>query len=184
MCYSINVIKKMQDKKIFKNNALKSLGGFIALGLMMKPIDNFVENVRDLEGALRRFVTYCVSLNLPFTAENVYFTLKEILPKAKVKSNTQDDEVNKLKQIVCSYFQISEEDLNSSSRKPNIVYARTLCFYIIRNKIGLNFKKIGELFGGKDHTTIMYGHDKIKDSIEQDSNVKKDVQYIEEKLNS
>lgn len=146
--------------------------------------DNFVENVRDLEGALRRFVTYCVSLNLPFTAENVYFTLKEILPKAKVKSNTQDDKVNKLKQIVCSYFQISEEDLNSSSRKPNIVYARTLCFYIIRNKIGLNFKKIGELFGGKDHTTIMYGHDKIKDSIEQDSNVKKDVQYIEEKLNS
>lgn len=42
---AFNVIKKMQDKKIFKNNALKSLGGFIALGLMMKPIDNFVENV-------------------------------------------------------------------------------------------------------------------------------------------
>ena len=50
--------------------------------------DNFTDNVRELEGALRRFVTYCVSLNLPFTEENVYFTLKEILPKGKTKSNT------------------------------------------------------------------------------------------------
>lgn len=146
--------------------------------------DNFTENVRDLEGALRRFVTYCVSLNLPFTVDNVYFTLKEILPKNKVKASTQDDQISKIKQIVCSYFQISEDDIVSTSRKPHIVYARNLCFYIIRNELGLNFKRIGDFFGGKDHTTIMYGHDKIKDSMEQDLNIKKDIQYIKEKLES
>lgn len=144
--------------------------------------DNFTDNVRELEGALRRFVTYCVSLNLPFTEENVYFTLKEILPKGKTKSNTENDKIELIKKIVSNYFQVSEADLMSTSRKPNVVYARNLCFYIIREELNYNYKKIGELFGGKDHTSIMYGIDKIKTAFDTDNNAKKDLQYIKDKL--
>ena len=144
--------------------------------------DNFSNNVRELEGALRRFITYCVSLNLPFTVENVYFTLKEILPKIKTKANKENDQIDALKKIICSYFQISEADLLSSSRKPNVVYARNLCFYIIREEFKAQYKKIGEIFNKKDHTSVMYGVDKIKSSLEVDSNTKKDIQYIKNKL--
>lgn len=144
--------------------------------------DNFTDNVRELEGALRRFVTYCVSLNLPFTEENVYFTLKEILPKGKTKSNTENDKIELIKKTVSNYFQVSEADLMSTSRKPNVVYARNLCFYIIREELNYNYKKIGELFGGKDHTSIMYGIDKIKTAFDTDNNAKKDLQYIKDKL--
>jgi len=145
--------------------------------------DNFTNNIRDLEGALRRFVTYCVSVNLPFTEENVYLTLEGVMPKVKSNQDLENEKISKIKNVVCTYFQITEKDLVSASRKPNIVYARNICFYIIRNDFAkITLKQIGELFGGKDHTTITYGYEKIKDLIITDNNVKNDVQYIKNKM--
>jgi len=143
--------------------------------------DNFTDNIRELEGALRRFITYCVSLNLPFTNENVYLTLNSIIKKAKNVQN-DDEKMNKIKNLVCSYFQINESDLTSNSRKPNIVYARNLCFYIIRKDLKLPLKKIGDSLGGKDHTTVTYGFEKIKELLTTDVNVKNDIQYIKNRL--
>ena len=145
--------------------------------------DTFTNNIRDLEGALRRFVTYCVSMNLPFTVENVYYTLEGIMPKNKSNYNQEDEIAEKMKEIVCSYFQISQNDLISTSRKPNIVYARNICFYILRTECKMQLTKIGELFGGKDHTTVTYGYERIKDMLNENNNTKNDIQYIKEKLN-
>lgn len=146
--------------------------------------DMFTDNIRELEGALRRFITYCVSLDTPFTIENVHMILKSIAPKqSKDFQDDTDKKIMDVKKIVAPYFQISEDDLVSNSRKPLFVYARNLCYYIIRNKYNISLKKIGENFGNKDHTTITHGYDKIKDVINVDSKVKSDVQYIESKLN-
>lgn len=147
--------------------------------------DLFTNNIRELEGALRRFVTYCVSMNIPFTKDNAFMILKNISPKlnSNFKDNN-DKNVIKIKEIVTSYFHIAESDLTSNSRKSSLVYARNLCFYIIRNRFNLSYEKIGEYFGDRDYTTIMHGYDKIKDVIDSDSKVKLDVQYIEEKLNN
>ena len=146
--------------------------------------DLFTNNIRELEGALRRFVTWCVSLNLEFTKENALISLEGISPK---NNNTFQDDTDKLvgkvKNIIATYFQISENDLISNSRKPHLVYARNLCFYIIRNKYNVSFKKIGEQFGNKDYTTVMHGFDRVKDVLDSDSKVKSDVSYIESKLN-
>lgn len=144
--------------------------------------DNFVTNIRELEGALRRFVTYCVSMNIPFTVENVYYTLEGIMPKKKDVQNQDDQKIDSLKQVVCAYFQISEQDLLSSSRKPNIVYARNLCFYITRTEFKFQLSKIGDIFGGKDHTTVTYGIEKIKEMLNSNSNTKNDIQYIKQKM--
>lgn len=146
--------------------------------------DMFTHNIRELEGALRRFITYCVSMNVPFTVENVHSILESIAPKQNKDFIDQTDQkILTIKKIVASYFQISEEDLVSNSRKPMLVYARNLCYYIIRSKYNVSLKKIGENFGDKDHTTITHGYEKIKESIKVDSSVKNDVQYIENKLN-
>lgn len=144
--------------------------------------NNFTSNVRDLEGALRRFVTYCVSVNLPFTEENVYSVLDGILPNENAsKENIENKKISKLIDTVCSYFYIVESDLLSNSRKPNLVYARNICYYIMRNDFALPLKRIGEYFGGKDHTTITYGCDKIK-ALLSDVATKTDVDYIKKSL--
>lgn len=146
--------------------------------------DLFTNNIRELEGALRRFVTWCVSLNLKFTKENALISLEGISPKNNTSFQDDTDKlVGKVKNIIATYFQISENDLISNSRKPHLVYARNLCFYIIRNKYNVSFKKIGEQFGNKDYTTVMHGFDRVKDVLDSDSKVKSDVSYIESKLN-
>lgn len=145
--------------------------------------DLFTNNIRELEGALRRFITYCVSLNAEYTKENALMILDSIIPKTNTEFKDSNDKLIKnVKEIISSYFQISEEELISNSRKPALVYARNLCYYIIRNKFNIQFKKIGEHFGNKDYTTIMHGYDKIKDVINTDSKVKNDVTYVENKL--
>ena len=143
----------------------------------------FTNNIRELEGALRRFITYCISMDVPFTNENAIKILEQIVPKTNSDfQDTNDKKIKEVKDIVISYFQISHDDLISSSRKPALVYARNLCYYIIRNKYDINLKKIGEHFGNKDYTTVIHGYEKIKDSIKSDSKINNDVTYIENKL--
>jgi len=143
----------------------------------------FKNNIRELEGALRRFVTWCISFGLSFTKENALAALEDIAPKSTPFQDETDKNISKVKNIVSTYFQISEEELISNSRKPNLVYARNLCFYIIRNKFDVSYKKIGESFGGKDYTSIMHGYEKIKSVIDTETKTKSDVSYIENKLN-
>ena len=146
--------------------------------------DLFTNNIRELEGALRRFITWCVSLNLPFTKENALISLEGIAPKNNTNFQDNSDKmISNIKNIVSTYFQISVDDLVSNSRKPILVYARNLCYYIIRKRLDTPYKKIGESFGGKDYTSIMHGYEKINSVIDKDSKIKSDVSYIEDKLN-
>ena len=172
----INILKRKLDFLLSNPND-------VPMECLETIADLFTNNIRELEGALRRFVTYCVSMNVPFTKDNAVMILKSISPKLNTNfKDNNDKNVLKIKELVCSYCHISEEDLISNSRKPLLVYARNLCYYIIRNKFNISFEKIGEYFGDRDYTTIMHGCDKIKDTIESDSKVKNDVQYIENKL--
>lgn len=145
--------------------------------------ETFDSNVRELEGALRRFVNYCVSMNLPFNTDSVYLALDSIMPNKKESSLSEiDKKVKNLIKIVSNYFQISEEDLLSTSRKPNLVYARNICYYICRIELALPLMKIGLYFNKKDHTSISYGIDKIKEQMNSHVNVKNDISYVKDKL--
>lgn len=145
--------------------------------------ETFSSNVRELEGALRRYVTYCVSMNLPFNIDSVYLALDGIMPNKKEKALSETDQkVKNLIKIVSAYFKISEEDLVSISRKPNLVYARNICYYIAKIELSLPLAKIGQYFNKKDHTSISYGIDKIKEQINSDVNVKNDISFVKDKL--
>jgi len=144
--------------------------------------DNFKTNVRELEGALNRYVTYCVSMNLPFNDENVYLTLQSIMPRNAAKKVFSDDMVDNLKAIIANYFRLSTKDLVSTSRKPNLVYARNLCFFILRTDYNYPLQKIGGFFGGKDHTTVMYGVEKITENAKINPKIMKDIKYIKQKM--
>ncbi len=144
---------------------------------------NFDENVRELEGALRRFVSFCVAFNTNFSLEAAEESLKSIISKEK---QTNDDNnsviVEKIKNTVASYYNISARDLSAVTRKQEIVYARMITVYLLRNILNLQLKKIGEYLGGRDHATIAHAIDKIEASIDSDPMVKQDIMVLTEKI--
>ena len=145
--------------------------------------DNFTSNIRDLEGALRRYVTYCVSLNIPFTVENVYTALDRLIPEKEQDQNkdkelTQKKNFDKVKKEGAKYFQLSVSDLESNSRKQQVAYARQMAIYIIKKVYNPVLKAIGDSFGGRDHATISHSIDRIESMMSKNSMVKTDFEIL------
>lgn len=143
---------------------------------------NFEENVRELEGALRRFITYCVAFNIPFTLENAQVSLSSIISKERSNDETNSVAVDNIKNIIANYFNINTKDLSSSSRKQEIVYARMITVYLLRVLLNLPLKRIGECLGGRDHATIAHSIDKITSSLDTDPMIKQDIDVITKKI--
>ncbi len=145
--------------------------------------NNFDNNVRELEGALRRFVNYCVAFGIPYTEENAKSALNDIIPKDKV--NIAPDKIasiNEVKKAVAAYYGILPEDLASTTRKKEIVIPRQVAIHIVRTKYDIPLKKIGEHFGNRDHATVLHSLDKIVSMIKEDPDVAQDVENIVKKL--
>ena len=146
--------------------------------------DNFEENVRELEGALRRFVNYCVAFNIDYTLENAKLSLEAIISTNKSTNvDNSNSQAEKVKSVVASYFNIPVKDLSGTSRKQEIVYARSITIYLLRTKYNVALKKIGEYLGNRDHATVSHAIDKIEDGIKMDEYIKQDVDNLVDKLN-
>lgn len=120
-------------------------------------------NARDLEGKLIQILQSLKTKNLPPTEENI----RELL------GQKQNGELKKLtpKQVVakiCDYFAIKQTDLTGPKRQKGLVLPRHLTMYLLSEELGLTVEKIGEILGGRDHTTVMHGRDKIKQLIISD----------------
>lgn len=144
---------------------------------------NFEENVRELEGALRRFVNYCVAFNIDFTLEYAITSLESILPSTKISQDNFNSNIEMVKDCVASYFNIPVKELSGNSRTQAIAYARMIAIYLIRTKYNVGLKKIGESFGNRDHSTIAHAVDRIENDIKINESVKQDVDNIVDKLN-
>ncbi|MBQ8292620.1 MAG: chromosomal replication initiator protein DnaA [Bacilli bacterium] len=145
--------------------------------------NNFDSNVRELEGALRRFINYCVAFGISYNEENAKTALNDIIPKDK--TNITPDKIssiNEVKRAVANYYGIHMEDLASTTRKKEIVIPRQVAIHIIRTKYDIPLKKIGEHFGNRDHATIMHSLDKIVEMMNQDPDLAQDVENIVKKL--
>jgi len=142
--------------------------------------DYFPNNIRDLEGALRGFVTYCICLNIPFTIENMLIALENTLPKEKDLKNVSSSSklIEQTKNIVANYYKIAVSDLTSQSRKQKIAYARHVAMFLLRDKFNIQLKTIGEAFGNRDHATVSYGIDKIVFMQQNDPLVKNDIEIL------
>ena len=145
--------------------------------------NNFDENVRELEGALRRFVSYCVAFNVDFTLDNAKISLESLISKEKqTQCDINSTHIEKVKSVVSSYFNINVRDLSASSRKQEIVYARSITIYLLRTVLKLPLKKIGECLGGRDHATVAHAIDKITNSLNNDALIRQDVDILTDKI--
>ncbi len=144
--------------------------------------DYFTTNIRDLEGALRRYVTYCVSLNIPFTVENVYVALDRFLPERENEKNNNNGYFDLVKKEVASYYQIPVAELESSTRKQQPTYARQMAIYVLKSLYNPSLKTIGEKFGNRDHATISHSLDKIENLVKTNSLVKCDFDILVKRI--
>ena len=146
--------------------------------------ENFSSNVRELEGALRRFINYCVSFNIDCNLENAKVSLESIVVHQPVEPDEMDfKNVSTVKKVISKYYSISVSDLSSSTRKKEVVLPRQIAIYLIRTKYNIPLQKIGEYFGSRDHTTVAHACGKVEQLIEQDWTVKQDIENIIKLLN-
>lgn len=174
--HRISILRKkleflISDSSIIENDVLE----FIA--------SSFVGNIRDLEGALKRVVFYCISLNYDINLENAKEALKVLLENNNInQTNKNSKETDKIQSVVANYYGVSVHDLLSKSRKQKIAFARQVAIYFVKNLLEIPYQKIGLLFGNRDHSTIMHAYSKVVDYISNDENVKKDIEILSKKL--
>lgn len=126
---------------------------------------NIPSNIRELEGALNRIIAYANLTNQKITKEMAHQVLQDVFV-SKQKDVTPED----IKKIVAKHFNVKLADFDSSKRSRNIAYPRQIAMYLCRELTGLSLPKIGELFGGRDHTTVLHGCEKIAKDLESDPN--------------
>lgn len=124
-------------------------------------------NIRELEGALIRIVAYSSLTNSEITVDLASEALKEIF-----SSKPRQLDIPLIKEVVSKKYNIKIEDFDSKKRTRSIAYPRQIAMYLTRELTDLSLPKIGEEFGGRDHTTVMHAHDKITNDMKADPSLK------------
>ena len=137
---------------------------------------NYTSNIRELEGALIRAVAYISIWGLPMTVENIAPVLEP--PTEKVEATPEV-----ILTIIADTFDLSIEDLKSNSRRREISFARQIGMYLMRQHTDLSLPRIGEEFGGKDHTTVMYSCEKITQLQETDRGMVQTLRQLSDRIN-
>lgn len=133
-------------------------------------------NIRELEGGLNRVLAYASFMRLPVTLDLARQALDSLIVRQE-KLTLEDILI-----VVARHYRISEADLLGRSRRKEIAQARQIVMYLAREEMTESLPKIGQSLGGRDHTTVMHGIDKIASQIEADDALRRDVIAIREQL--
>lgn len=135
-------------------------------------------NVRELEGALVRVQAYATMNRADITTSLAAEALKGLNPSGK----EADLSIGEIQGTVAKYFSVSVSDLKGKKRVKQIVMPRQIAMYLAREMTDSSLPKIGQEFGGKDHTTVIHAHEKIAASLNSDSGLKDEILELKNKL--
>ncbi|HWI48944.1 MAG TPA: chromosomal replication initiator protein DnaA [Rummeliibacillus sp.] len=135
-------------------------------------------NIRELEGALIRVVAYSSLVNEDITAELAAQALKNIIPNATPRTLTILD----IQKAVGEHYHIKLEDFTAKKRTKSIAFPRQVAMYLSREMTDCSLPKIGDEFGGRDHTTVIHAHEKISSLLKDDQGLQQDIKQIKSML--
>jgi chromosomal replication initiator protein len=133
-------------------------------------------NIRELEGALTRVVAFADLSGQPMTAQLVETALVDLLPR---RSEVGPESI--VREVAHS-FGITMDAMVGRDRSRQVALPRQIAMYLLREEANISLPQIGETLGGRDHTTVMYGCDKIADMLERDDRLRRQVIDIKEHL--
>ena len=132
----------------------------------------FHSNVRTLEGALKRLIFYATINNSEFTIELANDALRQLIKEEKRSSKI---DVKNIIKETAEHYGVSALDITSKKRKQEIALARQVAMYLMRELTEASYPKIGDSFGGRDHTTVMHSCKKIETQIKENNELAKTI---------
>jgi len=135
-------------------------------------------NIRELEGCLIRVIAYSSLTKSLINLDLAKEVLKAILPDKETKQITIKD----IQEEVCNYFALSKEEIVGNKRAQSVVYPRQIAMYLARELTDFSLPKIGEEFGGRDHTTVMHAMNKIKNLINEQRETYNQIQELTNRI--
>lgn len=134
-------------------------------------------NIRELEGALIRVVAYSSLTNREISVDLANEALKDI-----VSNKTRQITIPLIQDVVSSYFNLRLEDFKSKRRTRNVAFPRQIAMYLARKLTDLSLPKIGDEFGGRDHTTVIHAYEKISNDLSKDEGLQETMRELNKKL--
>ena len=134
-------------------------------------------NIRELEGAMNRMISFSEIMNNKIDLDFAKIVLKDIY-----RDTDKAIAPERIRSTVASYYDIKVSDLDSKRRTAEIALARQVAMYLCRESTDFSFSKIGEIFGGRDHSTVMSNCNKIQNLYREDELIKYDIDEINKKL--
>ncbi len=143
--------------------------------------NNFSANFRDLEGAINRLLFYTINVK---QCKNI--TMQVAMDSVSSIINVKDTETllneERIIDVVADYYNLTSQQLKGNSRTSQLALARHISMYLIRDILDVPFKKIGDTFGGKDHSTVMSAITKVEKKLKTDHQLSTAVGEIKKKL--
>ena len=141
--------------------------------------NNIKSNIRELEGALNRLMAFSRLTNVEITIETAKEQLESIINPDMHREITPQLII----EIVAEHFQKTPEQLISKSRSSDIVKPRQIAMYLCKNMTGASLAGIGEILGGRDHSTIIHGIEKIEKEYNSSDAMQNLIETIRKKIN-
>ncbi len=135
-----------------------------------KYLASMAEDARSLEGLLLRVITEATTGNEPITLELAEKSFRTVREERKSTIHTED-----IIKSICEFYNVKPTQLKGPKRDASLVKARQVAMYLLKNELGLTLVEIGNLLGGRDHTTILYGVEKIQALVKDKAKVSEDI---------
>lgn len=143
--------------------------------------EKFSKNIRELEGAINRLLFYSINIkqskhiDLPLAIESVSFIIN-------VKETERMLSEERIIEVVADYYNLTVSQLKGNVRTSQLALARHISMYLIRTMLDVPFKKIGQTFGGKDHSTVMSAVEKVESNLKTNPQLSQAIHEIQNRL--
>lgn len=140
--------------------------------------DQVEGSIRDLEGALNRVISTSHALDLPPDMKLVIESLESLIPKLSASVITKEA----IFKCVCNSLNVAEKDLIGGSRRRELVRARHLSMYLLKNDAGMPITNIGRIMGDRNHSTVLHGIRNVSQGLTHDISLQNDLNHIRKSL--